>query len=84
MHNRICHIWMLGVLLLVGHLTSCERIPEQALQQAGENRAELERVLAHFKDDSDPLKYRAAKFLIENMPYHYTYEGNAVEVYDSI
>lgn len=84
MRYRICHVWMLGVLLLVGHLISCDRIPEQALQQAGENRSELEKVLAHFKDDSDPLKYRAAKFLIENMPYHYTYEGNAVEAYDSI
>ena len=40
-------------------------------------------MLAHFKDDPDPLKYRAAKFLIENMPYHYSYEGNAVEAYDS-
>ena len=74
---------MTGVLLWTGCLLSCDRIPEQALQQAGENRAEMEKVLAHFKDDPDPLKYRAAKFLIENMPYHYTYEGDAVEAYDS-
>ena len=74
---------MIGALLWTGCLLSCDRIPEQALQQAGDNRAELEKVLAHFKDDPDPLKYRAAKFLIENMPYHYTYEGDAVEAYDS-
>ncbi len=74
---------MIGILLWTGCLLSCDRIPEQALQQAGENRAEMEKVLAHFKDDPDPLKYRAAKFLIENMPYHYTYEGDAVEAYDS-
>ena len=77
------HIMMTGALLWTGCLLSCDRIPEQALQQAGDNRAELEEVLAHFKDDPDPLKYRAAKFLIENMPYHYTYEGDAVEAYDS-
>ena len=40
---------------------ACDRLPERALQQAGENREELEKVLAHFKHDHDPLKYRAAK-----------------------
>ena len=63
---------------------ACDRLPERALQQAGENREELEKVLAHFKHDHDPLKYRAAKFLIGNMPYHYTYEGHAIDAYDSI
>ena len=36
---------------------------------AGENRQELEHVLWHYKDDS--LKLAAARFLIENMPYHF-------------
>lgn len=72
--------------LLVAFLlcVACNRNLDRALQQAGDNRAELEKVLAHFKDDPDPLKYRAAKFLIENMPYHYTYEGKAIEAYDSV
>ena len=72
--------------LLVAFLlcVACNRNLDRALQQAGENRGEMEKVLAHFKDDPDPLKYRAAKFLIENMPYHYTYEGKAIEAYDSI
>ena len=83
MKKSTIHIIMTGVLLWTGCLLSCDRIPEQALQQAGENRVEMEKVLAHFKDDPDPLKYRAGKFLIENMPYHYTYEGDAVEAYDS-
>ncbi|MDP3434848.1 MAG: hypothetical protein Q8T04_18060 [Bacteroidota bacterium] len=39
---------------------------EYALQQAGNNRPELEKVLAHYKNDS--LKYRATVFLTENMP----------------
>ena len=38
------------------------------LQYAGKNRAELEAVLAHYKDE--PLKYKAARYLIGNMKYH--------------
>lgn len=83
MKKSTLYIIVIGSLLWIGWLMSCDRIPEQALQQAGNNRAELEKVLAHFKDDPDPLKYRAAKFLIENMPYNFTYEGKAVEAYDS-
>ena len=39
---------------------------EQALKLSGENRNALEAVLDHYKHDS--LKYRAACFLIKNMP----------------
>ena len=45
---------------------------EKALILAGKNRSTLENVLKHYKDDS--LKYQAACFLIENMPYHYSLE----------
>lgn len=47
----------------------------QALSMAGENRSELEKVLAYYENDL--LKYRAAVFLIENMPYHYSYKDTA-------
>lgn len=50
---------------------------ETALIQAGDNRAELEKVLNHYAVDS--LKYKAACFLIENMPYHYYYTGEEVD-----
>lgn len=50
---------------------------EFALMQAGENRLELEKVLRHYANDS--LKYKAACFLIKNMPYHYYFEGPEVE-----
>ena len=46
---------------------------EQALQFAGTNRPELEKVLEHYEGDS--LKYKAAKFLIMNMPYHFAAES---------
>lgn len=44
---------------------------EEALQFAGDNRAQLEQVLAHYAGDS--LKLQAARYLIENMPGHYSY-----------
>lgn len=51
---------------------------EYAFESAGENRKELEKVLEHYKDDS--LKLKAAIFLIENMPYYFSYEGKDVEI----
>ncbi|MFB9076202.1 hypothetical protein ACFFLS_05345 [Flavobacterium procerum] len=43
----------------------------QALEMAGDNRQELQSVLdSYSKNPSDSLKYKAAKFLIENMPGH--------------
>ena len=55
------------VFLIV--ITGCDSSSalDRALDMAGDNRIELEKVLEHFKDDS--LKYKAAVFLIENMPY---------------
>ena len=71
-------------MLIVGIflLSACNQVSdhlEQALEQAGTNRAELEKVLRHYRDDT--LKYRAACFLIENMPYHSYKEGKALEQY---
>ena len=43
-----------------------------ALNQAGENRIELEKVIEHYKERDDSLKLKAAYFLIENMPGKYT------------
>ena len=52
---------------------------DTALELAGENRAELEKVLAHYEDDEEG--YLAARFLIENMPRWYSY-SNAM--FDSV
>lgn len=46
---------------------------EQALLFAGDNRGELEKVLAHY--ENNPEKLEAARFLIRNMPRWYGYEG---------
>lgn len=49
---------------------------EQALLFAGDNRAELEKVLKRYSiNPADSLKYKAACFLIENMPG--SFSGNS-------
>lgn len=59
-------------LLFSGCAIKVDRL-DYALEFAGENRKELEKVLEYYSDDS--LKYRAACFLIENMPHWYAYDG---------
>lgn len=55
---------------------------ERALRYAGDNRAELEKVLAHYASDpADSLKLRAAQYLIENMPYHRSYPADVYHDY---
>ncbi len=46
---------------------------DKTLSLAGENRAELEKVLKHYKMSGECKKYRAACFLIDNMKYHGSY-----------
>lgn len=67
---------VLNIIILFMISMSCSNTSqlEQALDFAGSNRSELEIVLAHYKNDINPLKLRAAEFLIENMPYYYSYK----------
>ncbi|MCM1032070.1 MAG: hypothetical protein NC410_11590 [Oscillibacter sp.] len=68
------------IVLFVG--ISCRSTPtriENVLEQSGDNRHELEEVLHYFSFHAeDSLKYKAAVFLIENMPGHYTLESSFV------
>ncbi len=55
---------------------------DYALELAGENRCELQKVLDHYSlNKDDTLQLRAALFLIENMPGHKTYYGKVVSNY---
>ncbi|WP_291529169.1 hypothetical protein [Bacteroides sp. UBA939] len=69
--------WVIAISIVIS--SSCENTYshlEQALILAGENRPELEKVIAYYSSDrADSLKLEAALFLIENMPGHYSYEG---------
>lgn len=67
-------LWGLCGWLLCG-CTSVSPL-EEALRLSGDNRVHLEQVLRHYaRCPADSLKYRAARFLIENMPGHGWYEG---------
>lgn len=72
------------IIFIIFLLSSCDNELNRSLEMAGSNRPELEKVLEHFEDDPDPLKYKAAKFLIENMRFHFYYRGNAIDEIDSI
>ena len=64
------------LFMILSFLTSCTIQKtkgislEQALSMSGENREELEKVLEYYKNDS--LKLEAARFLIRNMPFHFS------------
>ena len=51
---------------------------EYALNFAGDNRNELEKVLEHYA--SDPEKLESARFLIRNMPRYYGYELSLIHI----
>lgn len=63
-------------------VTSCSKDSKylhQALKLAGDNKGQLEYVLNHYrKEDHNPEKLKAAKFLISNMPDHYSYADMAL------
>ncbi|MGI6863742.1 hypothetical protein ACMY0W_09705, partial [Bacteroides sp. KG69] len=66
------HRYLKKILLAsaVVFLSSCNQECEinNVLQMAGENRKELIKVLAHYRqNESDSLKYKAALYLIQNM-----------------
>lgn len=67
------------MIFLLLFLSSCTHFSQNdalqfALQRAGENRAELEKILKHYSGSPEnDLKYKAAVYLIENRPYHYSY-----------
>ena len=75
-------LWMILVITMCG-LISCQTQEEKHLKEALSlpyaNKEELRKVLDHYKRDS--LKYQAVCFLIQSMPFHAGYEGNALKQY---
>ena len=76
--GRAAALLALAVAIFLG---SCSRLVlkrgghwpphvEEALRKAGDNRAELEKVLEHYEQEGDSLKLEAAYFLISNMEGH--------------
>lgn len=75
-------------IISVVAFTSCSRYPadvERALKLAGDNRTELEQVLEHYRNQPGyELKYRAAEYLIGNMPGKYSEDNKPTEVYQPL
>ena len=74
-------IYALFALFLLVAFSGCSKDDlylHYALKAAGENKSELKAVLKHYrKVDKDPQKLEAAKYLIANMPAHYSYGDTA-------
>ncbi len=69
-------------IILIATLCACRDYDarlEGALRLAKSNRVELEKVLTYYQEDS--LKLEAAKFLIRNMPGHYSLADTSVYLY---
>lgn len=79
--------YIIIILFLLSSAACRKQSPlEEALNNAGDNRSELEKVLEHYtQSPKDSSKLKAAEFLIENMFWHYNYEGvNLNKFYSSI
>lgn len=74
------HVWIWFIAGLFMACSSENQWLDVALDLAGDNRVELQKVLDRYKE-GDEEKYRAACFLIENMPFHGAYEGKALQKY---
>ena len=74
-------IYALFALFLLAAFSGCSNDTKYlyyALKAAGENKSELKAVLKHYRTvDKDPQKLKAAKYLIANMPAHYSYRDTA-------
>ncbi len=78
MAKNFYYIWVFVVII-----SSCSSDIDFSLNLAGENKKELENVLAHFENDPNSLKYKAARFIIENLPYHSSFCGDNIELYNN-
>jgi len=74
------------LIIFLGSTASCKRNVNlnYALKMAGNNKAQLTRVLEHYSKPADSLKRRAAEFLISNMPVHHGYYGSEITKYSNI
>jgi hypothetical protein len=73
---------IISLFILISMLASCSYIPgdlRKSLKLAGENRSPLMEVLEHYKKtDKNKEKLEAAKYLIKNMPGHYSISGQEI------
>lgn len=77
-------IWVFFIFTFLSCNSQRQKI-EYALQEAGGNRHEIETVLQHYaKEEKDHLKLKAAQYLIQYMPYHYSYSEEIKDYYHAV
>lgn len=81
MKNKI----YIGIMIVTTLFTACgnhDELTQLVLKEAGDNRAELQKVLDYFPPHSPQAK--AAQFLVTNMYLHHSYEGWEIDTLRSI
>lgn len=74
---------VIGLFFLTLFSCQSKSTLEDVLQYSGENRSELEKVIDHYSQkEGDSLQLKAALFLIENMPGHYSLTNSMMERLD--
>ena len=66
------------LLLLLSCTSSSEKLAWEIANNSQTNKKELTRFLEHYKTNKDKDKYKAACFLIENMPNKYRSTGTGL------
>lgn len=81
MYQKIFFFMLCANLLIP--FVSCNIIDSDYFEDLTDNsRKDLECVLTHFKKDKNPLKYKSALFIIENILYNQSFFGNEAESYE--
>jgi hypothetical protein len=81
MKNCPYFLFLFPLLLLI----ACNQNPkqvQQVLSIAGNNRTELEKVIAYYRTQGERDKLKAAYFLIGNMSEKYGLDGDVVRSFD--
>lgn len=76
--GKMTGLCMIGIIFFTISCNSNSHL-EHTLEQAGERRAELEKVLSHYENDS--LKKQAAEFLISNLVGNVAYDTTLLYKY---
>lgn len=76
--------WFILLILLASCGREYPAKVEYALQLAGENRREIEKVIRHYRNPDDSLKLEAAYFLVGNMPGEGYQYGPVIDQYNKL
>jgi hypothetical protein len=84
--NKHRDIFILSYLIPVIAITfvSCGQIPDDvqnALNKAGSNRSELQKVIDFYKHKGDDQKLKAAYFLLAGLPGQFHHEGRKIDAF---